>query len=252
MSTMTNKTYIVTGGASGIGAAACKLLTSAGANVVVADLDERKGQDYVETLKASGANAVFVKTDVSDEAAVANMVDQAVAGFGRIDGAFNNAGYPQSSFSVADMPLSDWKKNIDINLTGVFLCIKHELRAMLASGGDAIVNTASIAGVVALPMAAEYTASKHGVCGLTKAAALDYAKHNIRVNAIMPGAVATPMLIDKVAEVPELKTYLESVHPIGRFAQPEEIAQMAVWLLSDLSSYVTGSCLPIDGGYTVG
>ena len=247
-----NKTYIVTGGASGVGEAAVKLLAEAGGNVIIADLNEQRGEALSQSLSGASGKALFVKTDVASEDSVANMVETAVSTFGGLDGAFNNAGYPQTSKLAVELSLDEWNKCVDINLTGVFLCIKHELKAMLQSGGGSIVNTASAAGVVAFPQSTEYSAAKHGVCGLTKAVAIDYGTQNIRVNAILPGAIATPMLLDKIDEVPELKTYLESVHPIGRFGQPEEIAQMAIWLMSDLASFVTGSCLSVDGGYVAG
>ncbi|MCB1668196.1 MAG: SDR family oxidoreductase [Porticoccaceae bacterium] len=247
-----DKTYIVTGGASGVGEAGVTLLAQAGANVVIADLNEEKAENLCASLAAGPGSVTFTKTDVANEDSVINMVNTTVETYGSLDGAFNNAGYPQSSKVAADLSLEEWNKCVGINLTGVFLCIKHELRAMLKSGGGSIVNTASAAGVVAFPQSTEYAAAKHGVCGLTKAVAIDYSSQNIRVNAILPGAIATPMLLEKVAEVPELKTYLESVHPIGRFGQPEEIAQMAIWLLSDLASFVTGSCLSVDGGYVAG
>lgn len=250
MSTFKNKVYIITGGGSGIGRAAAVQLASQGARLLIADLQEPAARQTLALIDKAGGEGRFVRADISVEADVERMVAAAVDAWGQLDGAFNNAAVPQVTQAIHEMPLDAWKRALDVNLTGTFLCIKHEVRAMLGKNGGAIVNTASAAGAIAFPMAAEYVTSKHGVNGLTKSAALDYGKHGIRVNAIQPGAVRTPMLTGKFAEDPNLEGYLASVHPIGRFSEPDEIAAAAVWLLSDAASFVTGSCMAVDGGYT--
>lgn len=249
MAKVNGKAIIVTGGGSGVGRAAALLLTADGARVMVADTNEAGGRETVTLCEQAGGVAHFIRTDIASEAEVQKMVEATVAAFGRLDGAFNNAAIPQISKLIHEMPLGDWQRALDVNLTGTFLCIKHEVKAMLATGGGSIVNTASAAGATAFPMAAEYVSSKHAVVGLTKAAAVDYGKLGIRVNAILPGAIRTPMLTGKFAEDPNLESYLNSVHPIGRFSEPEEIAAAAVWLLSDDASFVHGSSLSVDGGY---
>ncbi len=249
MAKVNGKAIIVTGGGSGVGRAAALLLTADGARVMVADTNEAGGRETVKLCEQAGGAAHFIRTDIASEAEVQKMVEATVAAFGRLDGAFNNAAIPQISKLIHEMPLDEWQRALDVNLTGTFLCIKHEVKAMLATGGGAIVNTASAAGATAFPMAAEYVSSKHAVVGLTKAAAVDYGKLGIRVNAILPGAIRTPMLTGKFAEDPNLEPYLNSVHPIGRFSEPEEIAAAAVWLLSDDASFVHGSSLSVDGGY---
>ena len=240
MAKVNDKAIIVTGGGSGVGRAAALLLTADGARVMVADTNEAGGRETVKLCERAGGVARFIRTDIASEAEVQKMVEATVAAFGRLDGAFNNAAIPQISKLIHEMPLAEWQCALDVNLTGTFLCIKHEVQAMLATGGGSIVNTASAAGATAFPMAAEYVSSKHAVVGLTKAAAVDYGKLGIRVNAILPGAFA---------EDPNLEPYLNSVHPIGRFSEPEEIAAAAVWLLSDDASFVHGSSLSVDGGY---
>ena len=178
------------------------------------------------------------------------MVDATLASFGRLDAAFNNAAIPQANRLLAELSTEEWRRCIDIDLTGTFFCLKYEIIAMLKTGGGAIVNTSSTCGVTAFPVAAEYCAAKHGVIGLTRAAALDYGTRGIRVNAIIPAATRTPMLEKLINEKPEMEEHLNKMHPIGRYSQPEEVALAAIWLLSDEASFVTGAALPVDGGFT--
>lgn len=250
MSGMEGKSIIVTGGSSGIGRAAAELFGARGARLTLADRDAEAGQRVAAEVRASGGEACFIATDIADPAQARRMVEAAVARYGRLDGAFNNAGVPNVGKRVHELAIEDWRKVIDINLNGTFYCMKCEIEAMLGTGGGAIVNTCSVAGLVNVPTTGEYTASKHGVAGLTKAAAVDYGKDGIRVNAIAPGTVYTELFIKACAVNPQLEEYCKGVHPIGRFSQPEEQAEAALWLLSDAASFVTGIIMPVDGGYT--
>ncbi len=252
------KSVIVTGAGSGIGAAAALLAAESGARVTVADVDEVGGGTTVEAIVGKGGDAQFVRTDISDEAQVEALIGAAVARYGRLDAAFNNAGI--ASFShvpgntptlFGDLPLAALRQTFEVNAIGTFLCMRAELRAMLATGGGAIVNTASNAGILAVEAAADYVGSKHAVIGLTKAAALDYAKRNIRVNALLPGVVRTKMMELSFAENPELEDWAASIQPVGRYGQPRELAEAAVWLMSDRASFVTGISLSVDGGYSM-
>lgn len=240
---------IVTGGANGIGEAAAILFCEHGARVTVADISP-KGQDTVDRIVAAGGTAQFIRTDISQEADVAAMVAAAIGAYGRIDAAFNNSGVPNVGKRLHEVEVAEWDRCHAINLRGTYLCMKYEIAEMLKTGGGAIVNTASVAGLVNVPLTGEYTASKHGVSGLTKAAASDYGHDNIRVNAIAPGAVRTAMFAKSCADNPELESYCASVHPIGRFGEPIEEAEAAMWLLSPSASFVTGIIMPVDGGYT--
>lgn len=244
------KSIIVTGAGSGMGREAALLAALAGASITVADIGVDAGKETVRLIAEAGGMAQFVATDIGDEAQVEAMVAAAVSAYGRLDGAFNNAAIPQTSGILHELTAETFRRALDINITGTFFCIKHEVIAMLKTGGGAIVNTSSAAGVTAFPAAAEYVSSKHGVLGLTKAAALDYGTQNIRVNAVLPGATLTPMLVGAMANAPGLEQYLIDQQPIGRLAQPSEIARAAVWLLSDHASFVTGACMAVDGGYT--
>jgi len=245
-----DKVIIVTGAASGIGASAARLLASRGAAIVLADVDSKGGAQTLQAIKEGGGRALFMPVDVTREDDVAAMVRTAVSEFGGLHGAFNNAGITSPSSPFPEMPLSEWQRTIDINLTGVFLCMKHELAHMLAHGGGSIVNTSSGAGVVGFPNLPDYVASKHGVVGLTRAGAADFSVQGVRVNAILPGGAETPMLLGTMNSNPVVRAAVESGHPIGRLASPDEIAEAAVWLLSDAASFVTGACLAVDGGYT--
>ena len=239
----------ITGTASGIGRAASRLFAARGARVVLADIDRAAGESVAAEIRGTGAEAVFVETDVADDAAVGRAVATATERFGRLDYAYNNAGLSGPPNFVADMPEDQWRRTIDVMLTGVFLCMKHQIPAILAAGGGAIVNCASGAGLIGFPGQSAYVASKHGVIGLTRAAALEYGSQGIRVNSICPGTARTAMVEDVVRETPALQQELEALHPIGRIAEPEEIAEAALWLCSERSSFVLGAALSVDGGY---
>jgi 2,5-dichloro-2,5-cyclohexadiene-1,4-diol dehydrogenase 1 len=250
MQDLTNKSIVVTGGGSGMGREASLLLARAGALVTVADVGDEAGKETVQLIEAAGGTAQFVHTDIADEGQVEGMVAAAVSSYGRLDGAFNNAAIPQLGKPLHELSYSEVKRTFDINALGPFLCLKYEITAMLKTGGGAIVNTASTAGVVAFPSASEYISSKHAVVGFTKAAAIDYATKGIRVNTILPGATLTPMLRGAMAAQPGLEEYLMAQQPIGRLAQPHEMATAVLWLLSEDASFVTGASIPVDGGFT--
>lgn len=251
MSGLKGKSAIVTGAASGIGEAAARLFAASGALVTMMDRDGENGARVCHEIKADGGEVIFVQADIAQEDDIAHAVDQAVSTFGKLDCAFNNAGISRLMIPIHEMTLDQWRENMRINLDGTFLCMKHELAAMLRAGGGAIVNNISCAGTHAFPLAADYVASKHGVVGLTKNAALDYAPRNIRVNAILPGTIKTPLMQQKCDEDPDLEAYMLKAYPIGRFGEPEEIAQAALWLLSDNAPFITGACLVADGGMTL-
>ena len=218
---------------------------------MVADINEAPGKDTVSAIRQQDGEAIFVATDVADEAQVEALVAAAVDKFGRLDGAFNNAGLAQANVLLHDLTATQWRHIQSVNYDGVFFCMKHEIRTMLQTGGGAIVNTSSALGRVAVPRSADYCGSKGGVLGLTKGAAVDYGHQHIRVNAILPGAVDTPM-VQALTSDPQFSGLLEKLrtsHPVGRIGLPEEIAAAAVWLLSDQSSFVTGADLAVDGGF---
>jgi NAD(P)-dependent dehydrogenase (short-subunit alcohol dehydrogenase family) len=218
---------------------------------VVADVSAG-GEETVRLIEAAGGAARFSKTDVSQPAEVAAMVDFAVAAYGRLDCAVNNAGIEGALVPTAEYTDEGWQRVLDINLTGVRWCLKYEIQQMLEHGGGAIVNMASILGLVGFVNASAYTAAKHGVIGLTRAAALEYATRGIRVNAVCPGFIETPMVMQRglaAAEHPEVLRQLEALHPMQRLGRPEEVAEPAVWLCSEGASFVTGHALAVDGGY---
>jgi NAD(P)-dependent dehydrogenase (short-subunit alcohol dehydrogenase family) len=240
---------IITGAAGGIGRAAVLAFAQAGARVVAADLDGAGAEAAADLARTAGAQALAVQVDVAASASVQAMVAATVAQFGRLDAAFNNAGVELEGVATADADEALFDRTIAVNLKGVFLCMRHQIRQMLAQGGGgAIVNTASVAGLVGAATMPAYTASKHGVVGLTKAAALEYAKRNIRVNAVCPGVVRTAMTERAVAQRPERAAFIDNLHPMGRIAEPGEIAATALWLCSPAASFITGQALAVDGG----
>jgi NAD(P)-dependent dehydrogenase (short-subunit alcohol dehydrogenase family) len=245
-------TVIVTGAASGIGRETAVGFGRAGANVVVADLDTDEGEATARLIEEeTNGTATFVEVDVTDDDAVAAMVDTAVSEYGGLDVAFNNAGIGGDFNGVDEIPEEDWQAVIDVNLTGVWRCMRHEIPAMLENGGGAIVNTASILGKVGTADAPAYTAAKHGVLGLTKGAALERATDGIRVNAICPGYVETQMLEEAgIMADDDLRSQIEGLHAMQRLGTAEEIADAVLWLASDGASFTTGEALVVDGGYT--
>jgi NAD(P)-dependent dehydrogenase (short-subunit alcohol dehydrogenase family) len=245
------KVAIVTGAASGIGRASARRFAREGASVVVADVDEKWGEETAALIAGDGGTARFVRTDVSDPSQVEAMVDAAVGAFGRLDFAHNNAGIIQPQHHVADLPIDVWDHGIGVMLTGVFLCMKYEIPKMLEQGGGAIVNTSSGAGLIGFPGTAPYVASKHGVLGLTKTAALEYARSGIRINAICPGTARTRMVEEWIGGDPALEEQVAGLHPIGRIAEPDEIAAAAIWLCGDDASFMCGHAMSIDGGYVI-
>lgn len=251
MQELEGKVALVTGAAMGIGRAAALRFASEGAQVVVADVDVRGGRETVDLVEAAGGEASFVEADVSARADVEAMVRHCVERFGGLDCAHNNAGIAAPMVPLADYPDEGWDRTIAVMLTGVYHCMKAEIPAMLARGAGAIVNTASGVGLVGYPGQAAYTASKHGVVGLTKVAALDYGAQGIRVNAICPGTARTPMVDEALAQDPSIGAHLKALHPIGRIAEADEIAAAAVWLCTPAASFVLGAVLPVDGGYVV-
>lgn len=250
MNAMHNKVAIVTGGSSGIGRATALALVREGVRVVIADVSESDGENVVKEIKRSGSEALFVKTDVSQSTDVHSLVDRTIEAYGRLDYAVNNSGVSGTSALTADYTELDWNRVIAVNLTGVWLCMKHEIQRMLENGGGAIVNVSSILGWVGFANACAYTSSKHGIIGLTKVAAMEYATKGIRVNAVCPAFIATPMLERAgLTAGSEMYNAVVALHPIKRLGTPEEVAEMILWLCSDAASFVTGSAMLVDGGY---
>jgi NAD(P)-dependent dehydrogenase (short-subunit alcohol dehydrogenase family) len=242
------KVALVTGAGSGIGRAAALAFAREGARVVVSDIDEGSGEAVALEISLAGGEVRFVRCDVTRESDVASLVRAAIAAFGRLDCAHNNAGNPGRGGLVQDIPAEEWDAILRLNLTGVFLCMKHELPVMIGQGGGVIVNTASGAGLVAVPLLAHYAAAKHGVLGLTKAAARENAKTGVRVNAICPGSVETPALRAHMAKDPAIAKGILATQPGGRLGTPDEIAEAVIWLCSDRASFVTGESFVVDGG----
>jgi NAD(P)-dependent dehydrogenase (short-subunit alcohol dehydrogenase family) len=240
---------LVTGGGSGIGRAAALLFAREGGRLVVVDQDEGEAQATAKSIREAGGEALAIGADVSREADCRGMVERALAANGRLHVAFNNAGVGASGFAVADEEEVSWSRLIDVNLKGIFLAMKYEIPAMVAAGGGAIVNTASVAGLVGERGIGAYAASKHGVVGLTRTAALDYIGQGVRINAVCPGATRTRMLANWFQD-PEVEQFILSRHPIGRIAEPEEIARAVLFLASDDASFVVGQALAVDGGLT--
>jgi NAD(P)-dependent dehydrogenase (short-subunit alcohol dehydrogenase family) len=246
-----NKVALVTGAASGMGLAAARAFAEAGAAVALADFREDAVRSAAEELVTAGLKALAIRCDVTDEAQVAAMVEQTVAAFGRLDAAFNNAGVQSPVAETADASGYEFDRVISINLRGVWNCMKYELRRMREQGSGAIVNNSSIGGLIGIAGRAMYHASKHGVIGLTKSAALEYASRGIRINAVCPGTIDTPMVTDMLAKEPEAMKDILRDQPIGRLGRPEEIAAAVLWLCSPGASFVIGHALVVDGGYTV-
>ncbi len=248
MNEFNGRVAIVTGASSGIGRTSALFYARDGAKVVVSDLNKDGGQETVQLIQAAGGDAFFVKTDVSNPSDCEELVKKTVEKYGRLDLACNNAGIGGESNLTADYSVNGWQKVIDVNLSGVFYCMKYEIAEMLNTGGGAIVNMASILGQVGFASAPAYVAAKHGVIGLTRDAALEYAAKGIRINAIGPAFISTP-LISALESNPEAYNNLVALHPLGRLGKPEEVAELVVWLSSNRASYITGSYYPIDGGY---
>lgn len=246
------KVAIVTGAAMGIGLATAKLFAEAKAKVVVADFNEEKGRAAVKEMEAAGGTAYFVKVDVSDSAQVKHMVEETVSKFGRLDAAVNNAALTPDNAPAAEFDEAYWDRLIAVDLTGTALCMKYELQQMIKQGeGGSIVNISSVSGFRPQPNNIAYVAAKHGVVGMTKVAALENGPMNIRVNTVAPGAIDTPMLRGSLEETGQTEEeFAPKLSLLGRFGQPEEIAQASLWLASDQSSYVTGTTIHADAGYT--
>src|SRR5882672_415277 len=244
--TLNGKVALVTGGASGIGRATALTFARAGAKLVIADMNEEGGQQTVHMITENGGDATFVQVDVSQATAVEALISKTVETYGRLDCAHNNAGVTQRAYPpTAEFPEEDWERVLAINLTGVWLCMKYEIPQMLKQGSGAIVNTASTAGLVGYPSGSAYVASKHGVVGLTRTAALEYAKSGIRVNAVCPGAIDTPMMGRITGHRPHRAARMAAAEPVGRMGVPGEIAEAVVWLCSDSASFVTGHAMAV-------
>lgn len=247
----TGKVAFVTGAANGIGRATALAFAREGANVVVADISEQGNQETARMIEDLGGRSLALKCNVTQSEDVKAALDKTIETFGRLDFAFNNAGVEQKNAATAEIEAQEWDRIVDINLRGVFLCMKYEIPLLLNQCGGAIVNTSSGAGVIGIKGGAAYAAAKHGVIGLTKSAALDYAAQNIRVNAVAPGYIDTPMMDRFTGGTSQGREQVISEEPIGRMGQPEEIANAVVWLCSDAAGFVVGHALVIDGGQTV-
>ena len=247
MKILENKVALVTGGTSGIGKATAIAFGVAGAKVVFSGRREPEGEDTTNLIRQSGADCLFVRSDVSSEAEVKALIQTTVEQYGRLDCAFNNAGIDPPQKPLHEQSVEDFDKLMTINVRGVFLCMKYEIQQMLAQGSGVIVNNSSMGGLIAFPGVAPYIASKHAVMGLTRSAALDYAQQNIRINAVNPGLIATEMMNRLTKGNPD---QMATSVPMGRMGQSGEIAATVVFLCSNAASYITGQSLVIDGGYT--
>jgi len=246
------KALLITGAGSGIGRAAARLFAEAGARLLIGDQNEDGVQETAEIVRKAGGDIDARRLDVSKEDEVSAFVALAVERFGRLDGAYNNAGVQMVTKLVEDITVDDWRRVNDINAGGVFLCMKYEIPAMRKTGGGAIVNTASANGVVAQAYGAEYIASKHAVIGLTRGAACEAVETRVRVNAVLPGMINTPMVAD-LLNSPDFRPHYDAAlarHTIGRFGEPEDVAYVARFLLSDQSAFMNGAAVAVDGGYT--
>lgn len=249
-----HKVITITGAGSGIGRATAIILAKAGAKVFVTDHNGASAEETAALVMQAGGIAQAMRVDVTDESDVEAMVKATVDAFGKIDGAFNNAGIRMTYELVPDLAISDWDRVVDVNLKGVFICMKYEVRAMRQSGGGAIVNTSSANGRLGSAYCSEYVASKHGVLGLTRGAACEAGTTGVRVNAVLPGVIVTPM-VGELTTNPDLKPLYDAAlarHSIGRLGQPDDVGYAVKWLLSDESSFVNGAAISVDGGYTAG
>ena len=243
------KIALITGAGSGIGRATARIFAREGARLVLADVVEAGGNETLGMITEVGADGIFVKCDVANETDVEAMVARAVAHYGRLDCAFNNAGIGGAGKLTHEYNLAEWNRVIAINLTGVWLCMRAEIAQMLKQKSGAIVNTSSIMGLTGAIRVPAYTAAKHGVAGLTKAAALEYARHGLRINAVCPAPIYTPMLMGAFEKRPDMEDRYARSEPMKRIGQPEEVGEAVAWLCSDRASYVTGLPMPVDGGY---
>lgn len=251
MTSMSGQVALVTGAGSGIGRAAAQLFAREGAKVVIVDIAEAAGGETVSQVERSGGEALFVRADVTVEADIAAMVAAALERFGRLDAAFNNVGHPGDFCDAVETTNERWDQIGAIDLKAAWWCVKYEIPAMLASGGGAIVNTATTGVLSTVPRMTAFTAFKHGIVGLTKSVARDYAQQNIRANVLCPGATATPMLLGSLGRLGYTAEQMGAQIPMQRMARPEEQAEAAVWLCSPRASFVTGVVLPVDGGSTL-
>lgn len=243
------KIALLTGAASGIGRATAKIFAREGATLVLADIVEAGGQETLDMVKAMGTNAIFIKTDVAKSQDVNAVVAKTVETYGRLDCAFNNAGIGGRGALTHEYTEEEWNRVLAVNLTGVWLCMKAEIIQMLAQKSGSIVNTSSIMGLTGAIRVPAYTAAKHGVAGITKAAALEYARHGIRINAVCPAPIYTPMLMGAFEKRPDMEERYARSEPMKRIGQPEEVGEAVAWLCSDRASYMTGHPMPVDGGY---
>lgn len=251
MGMLEDKVILITGGGSGIGAATAEICAREGARLAVADFNETNGQKVADSINVGGGNAIFVRSDVSQEADVEAMVAETIRSLGSLDGAFNNAGIGGSLDGLTEMSADNWERVLAVNLTGVWLCMKHEIPRMTEAGGGSIVNTASIAGLVGTQLSIAYSASKFGVVGMTRSAAKGYGLQGVRVNAVCPGVIETPLATEQspLFDDPELREVVTARHALGRYGQPGEVGEMVAWLLSDAASFVSGAAMPVDAGY---
>ncbi len=251
MTDMTGKVAVITGGTSGIGLASALQFAANGAQVAIAGRNVERGEAALAQLKDAGADAIFIPTDVSKASDVENLINTVISTFGHLDYAFNNAAAPPATNSmgpIIDLSEEQWDTTLDVNLKGIWLCMKYQIPHMMANGGGVIINTSSTAGGKAMAGMGAYVASKHGLNGLTKSAALEYAEAGIRINVVMPGPVATPMMDQVTAIMPGIEDAFASQTAVKRVGQAQEIAEAVVWLCSDAASFVTGASIPVDGG----